>query len=429
MAGFLNEIGAIGNDEAKQLASWDMFDQNASSPFFDPEWMFGVKDGFDVVIGNPPYVLLQNTDISKEQKEQLLSLYFVAQYKVDLYHLFYEKGLELLGVNGILNYITPISFLKNTYNNKLRQKLVIDSYIHTIVRFFTPVFDASVDNVIFICRKYKKNNNSVRFIDIKEDIKEITKKPFIKSYNQDLANSPDYNLMLDVDTENSILIKMERNYRLNDFAKSYFGIQTYDRNIFVSSKKDNENFRPIIDGTNIKPYAITQSSEYVNFIPSAIKSGGNPNVYEHDRIVVRQIGLYPEGCICPSGLYTLNTIYNLYLWNNKLSLKYLLGLINSKLLHYYWLLKNSDSKKTFPKIKKAPLDSIPIVYPRDNDRMNHIISLVTQIMASKNADISADTIKEEQAIDRLVYKLYGLTYDEIQIVDPDTPITEEEYNS
>ena len=109
-----------------------------------------------------------------------------------------------------------------------------------------------------ICRKYKKNNNSVRFIDIKKDIKEITKKPFIKSYNQDLANSPDYNLMLDVDTENSILIKMERNYRLNDFTKSYFGIQTYDRNIFVSSKKDNENLRPIIDGTNIKQYAITQ---------------------------------------------------------------------------------------------------------------------------------------------------------------------------
>ena len=132
---------------------------------------------------------------------------------------------------------------------------------------------------------------------------------------------------------------MERNERRNDFAKSYFGNQTYDKNICVSSKKDNENFRPIIDGTNIKPYAITQSSEYVNFIPSAIKSGGNPNVYEHDRIVVRQIGLYPEGCICPSGLYTLNTIYNLYLWNNKLSLKYLLGLINSKLLHYYWLLK------------------------------------------------------------------------------------------
>ena len=52
----LEDLGAVGNTEAQQLSSWDMFDQNASSLFFDPEWMFNVKDGFDIVIGNPPYI-------------------------------------------------------------------------------------------------------------------------------------------------------------------------------------------------------------------------------------------------------------------------------------------------------------------------------------------------------------------------------------
>lgn len=423
----LHEMGFINNSETKQLASWDMFDQNASSSFFDPEWMFGVNGGFDVVIGNPPYVLLQNTDILENTKKVLLSSYFVAQYKVDLYHLFYEKGLNVLKNGGVLNFITPISFLKNIHNNKLRQKLVLDSTIQTIVRFFIPVFDAAVDNAILICLKGLNKNNTVKYYDIKNNIQEITNSIVFGVYDQCLSIAPDYYLALDTNTDNGILSKLENKYRLNDFAKSYFGIQTFDRNKFVSNVKINDNYRPVIDGTNIKPYKLTTSSEYVNFIPEAIKSGGNPNVYSCDRIVVRQIGESPKGCICLSGIFTLNTVYNLYLWNNKLSLEYLLGLINSKLLSYYWKLTYSDSKKTFPKIKKKPLDSIPIAYSQRKEEVDNITSLVKCILTAKYNDPNIDTTAEEEEIDRIVYKLYDLTYDEILLVDPETPITREEY--
>ena len=429
IADMLKDCGAVGNSEAQQLADWDMFNQNDSSPFFDPEWMYGVKDGFDIVIGNPPYVLLQNTNISQRVKNLLLSSYYVAQYKVDLYHLFYEKGLEMLKNGGVLDYITPITFLKNTHNNKLRQKLISESSILIIIRFFIPVFDAKVDNIIFICRREKTMNNIVGYIDITNNISEIIDNRQYNHYNQGLANAPDYSIALDVDTGNNILLKIEKNFRLNDFTKSYFGIQTFDRSVFVSNTKLDNNYVPVIDGSNIKPYALVPHTEYVNFIPEAIKSGGNSNVYSCDRIVVRQIGIYPEGCICPSGLYTLNTIYNLYLWNNKLCLKYLLGLINSKLLHYYWILTYSDSKKTFPKIKKAPLDSMPIVYTQDSRIKNRIVSLVTDIIDFKRTAPNTDTSLEEQEIDYLVYKLYDLTYDEVKIVDPETPLTREEYEA
>lgn len=314
MAEKLADNGFLTTDAANQLASWDMFNQNTSASFFDADWMFGIKDGFDVVIGNPPYVLLQNTKISPKVKELLLSSYYVAQYKVDLYHLFYERGLDILKNGGILNYITPIAFLKNTHNNKLRQKLVSESSIQTIIRFFIPVFDASVDNVILICRKGATVNNNIGYIDVKNDIYEIVNNNFSGFYNQELASAPDYSLALDINIDNHILLKMRQNSRLSDFAKSYFGIQTFDRSIFVSDAKLNNDYMPVIDGANIKPYSLAPHTEYVNFVPEAIKSGGNPNVYSCDRIVVRQIGAYPEGCICPSGLYTLNTIYNLYLY-------------------------------------------------------------------------------------------------------------------
>ncbi len=305
MAEKLADNGFLTTDAANQLASWDMFNQNTSASFFDADWMFGIKDGFDVVIGNPPYVLLQNTKISPKVKELLLSSYYVAQYKVDLYHLFYERGLDILKNGGILNYITPIAFLKNTHNNKLRQKLVSESSIQTIIRFFIPVFDASVDNVILICRKGATVNNNIGYIDVKNDIYEIVNNNFSGFYNQELASAPDYSLALDINIDNHILLKMRQNSRLSDFAKSYFGIQTFDRSIFVSDAKLNNDYMPVIDGANIKPYSLAPHTEYVNFVPEAIKSGGNPNVYSCDRIVVRQIGAYPEGCICPSGLSLL----------------------------------------------------------------------------------------------------------------------------
>ena len=430
IAELLRSMDAIGESEAAVLASWDMFDQNASSPFFDPEWMFDVKEGFDIIIGNPPYVLLQNMPMSFADKEYIANNYYVAQYKIDLYHLFYEKGLALLNKNGILTYITPISFLKNKYNNRLRHKLVSESTICTLVRFFIPIFEASVDNVILICEKGMRPKSKINYIDIRDCLSNlIYKKEITGSVYQNTILPPSYNFEIDINKGNTIINKVEQNPPLKLFAKSYFGIQTIDRKAYVSHIKRDEHYLPVIDGVNILPYILIPSSEFVNFIPSAIKSGGKSQVYNQERIVVRQIGAFPEGCICPSGLYTLNTIYNIYLWNNRLSLKYILGLINSKLIHYYWSLRYSDSKKTFPKIKKEPLDSIPICEPSNKDICNSIISYVDRIMVAKDKDRNADTSLEERQIDRLVYHLYGLTYDEVLIVDPQTPITREEYEN
>lgn len=430
IAKMLEDCGAVGNAEAQQLAAWDMFDQNVSSPFFDPEWMFNVKDGFDIVIGNPPYVLLQNTNISASEKRKMISMYCVAQYKVDLYHLFYEKALDILRLKGVLCYITPIAFLKNIHNDRLRKLLATRSSIQIVIRFFIPVFDASVDNAILICKKgVDVENNMIQVVDIKDSIHKIGSTPIQHHYKQSQLKLPNYYFDFNLLDNNSILTKMESCNKLSDFAKSYFGIQTYDRNMYVSKSKINSDYEPVIDGLNVKPYYLSPHTEYVNFIPSAIKSGGNPAVYAYDRIVVRQIGLYPEGTICPAGVYTLNTIYNIYLWNNNVSLFYILALINSKLIHYYWTLRNSDSKKTFPKIKKKPLDSIPIASRYQDNMVKRIEYLVSRILVIKQENPLSDTTIDEQEIDLLVYKLYDLTYDEVLIVDPQTPITREEYEA
>ena len=122
-------------------------------------------------------------------------------------------------------------------------------------------------------------------------------------------------------------------------------------------------------------------------------------------------------------------LHNLFLLKLYKILFYILVLINSKLIHYYWTLRNSDSKKTFPKIKKKPLDSIPIASRYQDNMVKRIEYLVSRILVIKQENPLSDTTIDEQEIDLLVYKLYDLTYDEVLIVDPQTPITREEYEA
>ena len=119
IAELLRSLGAIGESEAAVLASWDMFDQNASSPFFDPEWMFDVKEGFDIVIGNPPY----GTKLSFKEKNLLSKLYPQATKKIiDIYNFFQHKAISLS--KDITIFIVPPTWLTNVGSQRLRSYLI-----------------------------------------------------------------------------------------------------------------------------------------------------------------------------------------------------------------------------------------------------------------------------------------------------------------
>ncbi|MBR6848603.1 MAG: Eco57I restriction-modification methylase domain-containing protein, partial [Bacteroidales bacterium] len=161
IAEMLKESGSIGNQEAQQLASWDMFDQHTSSPFFDPEWMFGVGDGFDVVIGNPPYVQLQNNG------GRLAKLYekcgYVSYTKTgDIYCLFYEFGSRLLKQSGHLCYITSNKWMRAGYGEKLRAFFWKNTNPLILVDFAgVKVFDsATVDTNILLFERSKNEGKT-----------------------------------------------------------------------------------------------------------------------------------------------------------------------------------------------------------------------------------------------------------------------------
>ena len=172
-----------------------MFNQNASSPFFDSEWMFGVKDGFDIVIGNPPYVL-----ISLSLYKKLYSNYYNWQEgKIDLYRLFIECSVKYLMNNfGILVLITPNTFLTIPSCKLLRKRLIELTHFMFIDNYDLTVFDtASVNNVVFGLTKlyiedkcrvviHKDKYQTISYIDQANFNKNLGSEVYINVQNDDV---------------------------------------------------------------------------------------------------------------------------------------------------------------------------------------------------------------------------------------------------
>ena len=156
----IDKAGIKGNAEivgkAQAIANWDPFDPQATASFFDPQWMFGagVKDGFDVVIGNPPYVQIQKFPAAQKAKwvEQKFTTYSAT---ADIYCLFYERGLHLLAPGGHLCYITSNKWMRAAYGEKLRSYFAKHTTPCLVIDFGGVIVfnSATVDTVVLLATR------------------------------------------------------------------------------------------------------------------------------------------------------------------------------------------------------------------------------------------------------------------------------------
>ena len=269
------------NKSARQLAKWDPYDQNASSEFFDPEWMFGIKDGFDIVIGNPPYVEAKKL---KSVSQILRKHYSTYSGTADLYVYFYENGIKNLREGGVLVFITSNKFIKTKYGENLR-KYFIKYKINEIIDFTDiHVFDALVASCIFSISnnkvKNKKikiafaNNNIVNFSGLLEFVE------LNKFYlNQELLSSKiwqledESRLLLKAKIENGSLLLSELK-TINIFRgvttgyNPAFIIDAEKRKELIKKKKENMDIiKPLLQGRNIRKWVFNKSNKYLIFIP------------------------------------------------------------------------------------------------------------------------------------------------------------------
>lgn len=134
LANLLEKDRFLSKGAARQLVHWNPFDQNAAAGFFDPEWMFQLKDGFDVVIGNPPYI---RHEVIRDLTPILKNVYHYecASSRADLYVFFYERSIRLLKPGGVLSFITSNKWYRAKYGEGLRQFMSTNSRIRRIIDF------------------------------------------------------------------------------------------------------------------------------------------------------------------------------------------------------------------------------------------------------------------------------------------------------
>lgn len=363
-------------DAAKKLAKWDPYDQNASSPFFDSEWMFGVKHGFDVVTGNPPYKILTKNNTNDWELNYYLKEFdsIKKSSSKNLYTLFIEKGVFLIKKHAILSYIVPEGlFTTRSYIGCVE---VMEKYGSPtqIITFSDYVFENAVTgNVIFLYSK-RKGLTSKRLHFTKE-----------------------YTLSEKVENKKIEITEIRKGtVPLKEISTTFKGMVVKDRNDFLSTEKNKDIF---LLGKNISKWRI-DSCLYTDYNTLTI-IGGTKKLTKHQvspRILIRRTGDSLCCAYLKKPALTESTLYSTWSTNPKFSNLYLFGLLNSKLLEHFNKVENITNQQGFPQILMTDLELLPIKEPRKNE--SSMVELFSMALIHKLDSII------ESVLNAVIFNLY-----------------------
>ncbi|MGC9375975.1 MAG: Eco57I restriction-modification methylase domain-containing protein, partial [Bacteroidales bacterium] len=317
---------------ASEFAGYDIdFDFKL---FFHEVWK--EKDGFDIVIGNPPYITYkgkQKVEVSQNLIDALILNYKnSAEYKINSFALFTELGTRIFNRIGVLTYIIPSTILQNKYLKKIRKLLLTKNNIVEIVTFENKVFKAVTDSLILFVNKELKENEITLF-KRKKDL-QFLKEDVVHKFKSSMWKiPPDYVINTKSNHEEDRIIKKieNQNKPLGDLLKVYVGIVAHGIKQFLSDKKQDENYKKYLQGRHLNNFTINPAKLFVNFDVSKLHSNINENVYlKKEKILVRKTGNKLIAAYDNSQYFTDQSIYNLYTDNkkNSISLKYICSLLN-----------------------------------------------------------------------------------------------------
>jgi len=395
------------------------------------------QGGFDVVVGNPPYIQLSMA----EYYNKGVSSYFMKHYsssmgRLNTFGLFIDRVLKsMLSKDGLLGFIIPNTLLTQEGYQSLRQQ-ILQNKIESITNFSNPVFkDAVVETIVLVVKNANPNKHSVEVVDF--DNKQmsavshhIDQRIFHDTHNNSFlvtANTDDLEFKQKLDRIGS---------SLNTLTEINQAIALkYDRSKSLFDKRKADNYKPVLDGRNINRYTLAWDGTYLAYDINNIHSCKRTDIFESkEKIFFRRVGDRLIATYDDKQYYALNTLVVINLKSNvNMATKYLLGLINSRLLNFYYTKYLKSTKKVFSEIQarqlaQLPIRSINFSDPAEKARHDKMVSLVERMLAlqkslkSTHNPQEADRLTREvesvdKSIDGLVYRLYGLSEEEIRIVE------------
>jgi len=339
-----------------------------------------------------------------------------AEYKINSFALFIEKGINLTCKKGVLSYIIPSTIFQNEYLGKIRKYLLSKYYVQRIVCFEQKVFDAITDSIILVVINEPNIGQKTEVIK-KEDTLFLPddKKTYYLQHEWEQSEGAVINLKTNT-ADDEIISKIEKNSKILDlFLEANIGIKRAKAPIV---NKPEKNYKKFLQGGDINKYRIIFDKKYILFRKSLFHTGVDEQIFlQPEKILIRKTGNLLLAAYDGEQYYTDQSIYNLYpKLGNKLNLKYILALLNSSLMNFYFNKKMITNPDIFPYIKGIHLKKLPLK-DIDNAAQQPYINLVDQILAKKNSNPDADTSNLEHKIDELAYKLYGLADEEVKIIE------------
>lgn len=483
----------------ERLAQWDPYDPTYSADFFDMEWMFGIREGFDIAIANPPYIRQESIRHLKPVLEK--ERYEVYNSTSDLYTYFYEKSYNILKNNGICTFITSNKWMRAKYGGKLRRFLKEKAVLQQLIDFGGfQVFEATVDTNILIFQKLSGRataEHKVNITLIEEDYQaEESINSYVQSKTFEILQKALNEKAFAFADENTLGIKQkieEAGTSLKDCnINIYRGIITGFNKAFIidnstkerlceEDSKSIEVIKPILRGRDIDKTYYIWAELWMIIIPSGWtnKNRGRkspeaffketyPAIYNYleeigDRIERGEIkakgkGLYGRDdqgdywwelrpcdyysefekqkivypdinyrltfCLDEKKRYLSNTAYFLRIREDS---RYTLALLNSSLLDWYYQFITSQLGAKGIRHFSIYIEQLPILELSKSDQQP-FVTLVDQILARTQSDDylqdpkrQAEVQDLERQIDEKVYRLYGLTDEEIAIVEGKKP--------
>jgi type I restriction-modification system DNA methylase subunit len=394
--------------------------------------------GFDAVIGNPPY----GATLSRTDQDYLQMHYQQAQKFPDSYCYFIVKGSQLLRNEGFMSLIVPNTFCDIESCNDFRKWLLTSKFIESIWQTGWAFKAAIVDTVVFILRNSKPSIHAN--LKMLVDGKEYSRK--ISEFLEDSLFKIDYRNSIE---DKNILLKTIRQPNLGSLAIVKAGVKLYEKGKGNPPQTENtlierpytkvdeavDGWKLLYRGENVKRYHFEKSREAVNYGPW-LAAPRSEDLFTSPKILMRRTSDKLFSCIDLNSSVCVNSCHVIKFRSeqNKLSYQYILGLLNSRLLQKIFEIHNPQMVgKVFAEVKviyveRLPIRTLDFNKPAEKKMHDQMVQLVEQMLTLHKQLPEAKTGHEQtmiqrqidstnQQIDKLVYALYGLTEEEIAIVE------------
>ena len=411
------ENGFVSAGAGQMIRDWDMFDQNNSAGFFDPEWMFGLKDGFDIVIGNPPYI--RRTKLPESDKSKYEVIYKSAYKQYDIYLLFIEKGLNSLKPGGCLCYINPIRYFNSDYGERCRE-VIVDG--HSILSILDVSQLSVFENAMtYPCVELIKNeaieNHLISFI-MPDNLSQVLHSAECESicFPQKLFENEKHVFVI---PKNGLRDKIISKINSSELSiGNYFSVA---RGLANSVVDFSGRTYQAIKSKQVHKYKILGDEITIDTRRAAKFSG--------EMIIMPRTVLSLKAAYKRAGLVLLDRIYYLTpLPTREIDLKYVLGVLNSRLTNF-WFDYHYDSTRVqggYFDLNGNQIKSIPLPNCDDNS-IGRISIAVDSILDMRRED--KDSSELEAKVDLAICHLYKLSFEEANEILPELALTREQYDN